>query len=404
MLTLQVYKYKCINTEGKRVSGTLQATSEIQALNMLRERKNYPLDIAEVTESSIFTEITLFSKVDTKDLSIFARQFYTMLNAGISIIECFEVLRVQTENKLLRKAINDLSEDIQRGSTLTEAMRNNSNVFPDFFTNMIEAGELSGNLELVLERVATHYDKEKKLKNKIKSAMYYPIILSIVSILIVVFLLIVVVPVFVEMFDDARAKLPALTRGMLFLSGSITEFWYLIIFTLAIVYVGISIFSKSEFGKLLIDRIKLFLPIVKGTTKKIITARFTRTLAVLLSSGIPVLNALESASRVTNNKVVEIGIRNVLGKVTRGESLAPPIEEIGIFPPMVISMIRVGEESGALDDVLDETADFYDDELEAELQKMMSLIEPLMIVLMAIIVGTIVLAIVLPMFDMFAVI
>ena len=404
MLTLQVYKYKCINTEGKRVSGTLQATSEIQALNMLRERKNYPLDIAEVTESSIFTEITLFSKVDTKDLSIFARQFYTMLNAGISIIECFEVLRVQTENKLLRKAINDLSEDIQRGSTLTEAMRNNSNVFPDFFTNMIEAGELSGNLELVLERVATHYDKEKKLKNKIKSAMYYPIILSIVSILIVVFLLIVVVPVFVEMFDDARAKLPALTRGMLFLSGSITEFWYLIIFTLAIVYVGISIFSKSEFGKLLIDRIKLFLPIVKGTTKKIITARFTRTLAVLLSSGIPVLNALESASRVTNNKVVEIGIRNVLGKVTRGESLAPPIEEIGIFPPMVISMIRVGEESGALDDVLDKTADFYDDELEAELQKMMSLIEPLMIVLMAIIVGTIVLAIVLPMFDMFAVI
>ncbi|MGV8145092.1 MAG: type II secretion system F family protein [Alkaliphilus sp.] len=404
MITIQSYRYICVNIGGKRVSGTIDATSETQALNLLRESKKFPLAISEASKDSIFNEISFFGKVDTKDLAVFARQFYTMLNAGISIIEAFQVLGEQTENILLKKAIRDLSEDIQRGNTLTEAMRNNRDIFPDFFINMIEAGELSGNLEEILERVADHYEKEKKLKNKIKSSMSYPIILSVIATLIVAFLLAFVVPIFVEMFDKVGAELPALTSAIMSVSGSLVNYWYLYIGGMILAYIGKGLFAKSDFGSLFIDRTKLTIPIVKGTTKKIITARFTRTLSVLLSSGIPLLNSLDSAAKVSNNKVVELGIREVLSKVTKGETLAITITEIGVFPPMVISMIRVGEESGALDEVLAKTADFYDDEVEAEIQRMMSLIEPVMIVIMAVVVGIIVLAIVLPMFDMFSVI
>lgn len=401
---MQSYKYICVNTEGKRVSGKIEATSETQALNLLRESKKFPLSISEASADSIFNEITFFAKVDTKDLAIFARQLYTMLNAGISIIEAFQVLGEQTKNILLKNSIRDLSEDIQRGNTLTDSIKNNTDVFPGFFINMIEAGEISGNLELILERVAEHYEKEKQLKNKIKSSMTYPIILSVIAVLIVAFLLAFVVPIFVEMFEKAGAELPALTRGILVVSGSLVNYWYIYIAGLILAYIAKGLFFKNDFGRLAIDRTKLTIPIVKGTTRKIITARFTRTLAVLLSSGIPLLNALDSAAKVADNKVVENGMKQVLSRITKGEALAPTIVEIGVFPPMVISMIRVGEESGALDNVLLKTADFYDDEVETEIQRMMSLIEPIMIVIMAVVVGIIVLAIVLPMFDMFSVI
>ncbi|MCD5415322.1 MAG: type II secretion system F family protein, partial [Clostridiales bacterium] len=243
---MQSYKYICVNTEGKRVSGKIKATSETQALNLLRESKKFPLSISEASADSIFNEITFFAKVDTKDLAIFARQLYTMLNAGISIIEAFQVLGEQTKNILLKNSIRDLSEDIQRGNTLTDSIKNNTDVFPGFFINMIEAGEISGNLELILERVAEHYEKEKQLKNKIKSSMTYPIILSVIAVLIVAFLLSFVVPIFVEMFEKAGAELPAFTRGILLVSGSLLNYWYIYIAGLILAYIAKGLFFKSD--------------------------------------------------------------------------------------------------------------------------------------------------------------
>ncbi|KXG76776.1 Type II secretion system protein F [Thermotalea metallivorans] len=398
---MPVYKYKAVaGTTGESIEGVYTGKSKEEVIQMLRERQHYPVFVKNLDERKDIQITQLLHRVTSKDIAVFCRQFYTMLNAGISIVNCLDILCRQTENKKLKKAVEDVYEEVQKGMGLSETLRKQKNIFPDLLINMVEAGEISGTLDVIMDRMATHYEKENKINNKIKGAMIYPIVLSIVAMGVVAFLLTFVMPTFVGMFQSGGVELPFPTRILLFISDSIRKYWYLLILAFLGVVYGLISFVRSDKGKWLIDNFLFRIPVVKGTIQKIVTARFTRTLSTLLSSGIPLLQALDVVAKIVGNKVVEKGIQTAKEEVRKGTGLAGPIKKIGIFPPMVDSMIAVGEESGFLDEILEKTANFYDEEVEAALTKMTALIEPLMIVVMAFIVGAIVIAMVLPMFDM----
>ncbi|KPU28065.1 type II secretion system protein F [Caloranaerobacter sp. TR13] len=397
---MPVYRYKAVTFDGKKVHGQYNANSKIEVINMLKSDNIYPIEIEEVIGSKDIKDLKIFNRIKIKDIAVFCRQFYTMLNSGVTIVNCLEVLRNQTENKKLKKTLGQIFESVQKGMTLSESLKSHRDVFPELLINMVEAGEVSGNLDTIMDRMAIHYEKENKISNKIKSAMVYPIILSTVATVVVVFLLTVVMPTFVSMFQQSGAMLPAPTLILLGISDIIKSYWYLIIALITILTYFFKKYYETEKGRMQIDKLKLRIPIFNNLIRKITTSRFTRTLSTLLSSGVPLIKALEIVSKIVGNKVVEEGLNLVKDEVRRGLDLASPIEKLGLFPPMVVSMIRIGEESGSLDEILDNTASFYDDEVEASLQKLTSLIEPIMIIIMALIVGFIVISMVLPMFDM----
>ncbi|WP_026475847.1 type II secretion system F family protein [Alkaliphilus transvaalensis] len=397
---MPVFQYKAITKQGERVQGSHYAHDEGEVIAMLRQNLYYPVEIREMEEAKKITEVSFARTINSKDIAIFCRQFYTMLHAGVPIVTCLDVLKLQTENKKLKTLLEDVSSGIQRGVTLSEALRTHRKLIPELLINMIEAGEISGNLDGIMERMANHYEKENKITNKIKGAMVYPIILSVVAVFVIVFLLTFVMPTFIGMFQDSNVPLPLPTRILLTISYTMTHYWYIYLFALMGLSLGVYQMMKSHQVRSFLDQMKFRLPIIKNTLQKIVTSRFTRTLSTLLYSGIPLIQALESTSKVVGNKVVEKGIIAAIEDISKGVSLAAPIKKIGVFPPMLISMIQIGEESGALDEILDKTANFYDDETEIALQKMTTLLEPLMIVVMALIIGFIVMAMILPMFDM----
>lgn len=396
---MPIYEYKALSDKGKDLKGIYEATSEDEVVAMLRQNKYYPININEAVEKKNILDISFFLKsVRTKELAVFCKQFYTMLNAGVPIVNCLDVLKVQTENKNLKITLSNVYDDIQKGVTFSTSLRNQKKVFPKLFINMIEAGELSGNLDSILERMSIHYEKEYKITSKIKSAMAYPIMLSMVSVFVVIFLLVFVMPTFLNIFENST--LPTPTRILLFISYSLSYYWYLYIIGIVTSIVGFNELYKSKKGRLVFDKLKLIIPVIKGSTEKVITSRFTRTLSTLLASGIPLIQALESTTKVTGNKLIEHRMRQVIDEISTGSTLANALKKIDIFSPMVISMIKIGEESGQLNEILDKTADFYDDETESALQKLTALVEPIMIIIMAIIIGLIVIAMTLPMFDM----
>ncbi|HOK63241.1 MAG TPA: type II secretion system F family protein [Soehngenia sp.] len=392
------YKYVALTKDGFKITGSMESTSETEVINMIKTNNYLPVSIERDIESE--AKFELFSKkVKKKDLAVFCRQFYTMLDAGINIVNSLDILSAQTENKTLKKAIKDVAENVQKGITLSEAMKMYPKVFPTILINMVEAGEVSGNLDTILERMAVHFEKENKTENKVRSSMVYPIVLMIVSVAVVIFMLIFILPTFVGMFEGSDTPLPLPTRILIGLSDFLKSYWYIFIGIVALLVFGITSFINSENGRRLFDGIKLKLPIIKGTTVKIVTSRFTRTLSTLMSSGIPLLRSMEVVSRVVNNKVVEEKLISGIEDIRRGVPLSRMIRDVEIFPPMVDSMVKIGEESGALDDILLKTADFYDEEVDVALTRLTSMLEPLMIVFMALIIGFIVIAMYLPMFE-----
>lgn len=393
------FKYEALSSTGKKLKGDYEADSRNHVLSMLKEKNLYPLKVEEVVKGTEIA-IGIFNKVNTKDIAVFCRQFHVMLNAGVSLIKCLDILRYQTDNKKLKKVLEEVYEEVQKGLTFSEALKNQKSTFPDLLIYMVEAGEISGTLDVIMERMAVHFEKENKIQNKVKGAMIYPIILSIVSILVVTFLLIFVMPTFVGMFTSSGVELPLPTRILLLASDGIKELWYLIMLVLFIVIYGTKKYMATDKGSLFIDSIKMKIPIVRGTIQKVVTSRFTRTMSTLLVSGIPLIQAIEIVSKIVQNKIVEKGLLEVMDEVRKGIELATPINKMGFFPPMVVSMIKIGEESGSLDEILDKTANFYDEEVEVAMQKMVTMLEPLMIVFMAVIIGAMVIAMVLPMFNM----
>lgn len=396
---MTLYKYKAITDKGEILEGYKEAQSEYEIVRMLKNNNCYPINIKE--DINIESRKYLFSKkITKKDISVFCRQFYTMLNAGVGIVNCLDILEKQVENKKLKSAIAVLYEDVQKGMTLSEGMKKQKNVFPALLINMVEAGEVSGNLDVMMERMAVHYEKEYRIENKVKNALVYPALLSIVSIAVVMFLIVVVMPTFVSMFETSGSVLPAPTRIMLAISSFISGYWYLLIAGLIFAIIGIKYFAKTTQGRQFFDTLKLSLPGIKKVNVKIITSRFTRTLSTLLSSGIPLLQSMDIVNRVVGNVIVSEKLDIAKESIRKGVPISKAIKDANIFAPMVDSMIKIGEESGALDDILYKTADYYDEEVENSMQKMTTLLEPIMIVFMALIVGFIVISMTLPMFDM----
>jgi len=327
-----------------------------------------------------------------------------MLISGVPLIQCLNILIQQTENFKLRKAIENIYGAVQKGATLTDAMRQQRLVFPELLINMVEAAESSGNLDTIMEKMASHYEKEAKLKNKIISAMLYPIILVIVSTAVVIFMLTTIFPIFINMFENSGVSLPTPTLILLKISNCINHHWYIFILILnTFIYIANKYF-KTENGKRKLDALKLKIPIIKNTIIKISASRFTRTLSILLSSGIPFLTAIDIISNIVGNQVISDGLLTVKEDLRKGHDLAESLHRSSIFPPMVNAMVRIGEESGSLEEILKKTADYYDYEIESEIQKMTTLLEPIMIIIMAIIVGFIIIAMYLPIVDMIQII
>ncbi|MDU5080049.1 type II secretion system protein F [Tissierella sp. P1] len=394
-----IYRYKAVSQDGEMIEGYFEGSEKSDVLAMLKGNNYLTVSIEKDIEAE--AQIDIFSsKVKKKDLAVFCRQFYTMLDAGIGIVKCIEILEKQSENKNLVKALGALYENVQKGFTLSEGMKKHPKVFPALLINMIEAGEVSGNLDTIMERMAVHFEKENKLENKIKSALIYPIALAVVSIAVVIFLLVAVMPTFIGMFESSGQALPVPTQVLLNISNWLTNFWYIFIVIVVGMIAGFGTFRQTPIGRNFLDTLKLKIPIVKDTNVKIITSRFTRTLSTLISSGIPLLQSIDVVAKVVGNKVVHDRLAIAAENVRKGVALSRAINEMGVFPPMVDSMIKIGEESGSLDDILYKTADFYDDEVEVALQRMTSLMEPLMLVVMAVVIGFIVIAMAMPMFDM----
>lgn len=394
------FKYKAVGTNGEVLQGVFKAKTRKEVIQMLRENQSYPVSIEE-EYTGVSREVKIFTGIRTKDIAIFCRQLYAMLYAGVPIVTSLNTLWSQTEHKSFKKVIGEIYESVNEGSTLSESMRRFPDYFSELMINMILAGESSGSLDMIIQRLAVHYEKENKIQNKIKGALVYPIVLAIVCVLVVTFLLTFVMPKFITLFTNTGVELPLPTQVLLFMSQVMTHYWYLIFGSLGLLFYGLNRYVMTAKGRRQYDGLILKTPVLGSLTRKIAVARFSRTLSTMLSSGVPLIEALENVEKVVGNRVLVEGLSKVREEVQRGSDLATPIRRYAMFPPMVGNMIQIGEESGTLDDMLDKTANFYDEEVDTGIQQLVTLFEPLMIMVMAAIVGFIVISIAMPLFKMF---
>jgi len=398
------YRYKALNETGETIEGILEGNNTRAIRETLRDKGHYMTELAELAEKGAKKDIEFSVKIPVSDLAIFCNQFAVVLKAGVSILQALDIMSSQTENPKLRKVLIDVYKKIQRGISITEAFKDHEKRFPELFISMLEAGEASGNLDLSLARMGNALTKEYKLNQKIKSAMTYPLILSIVAVLVVIFLLVFVVPTFTGMYAGSGQELPGLTRMVIGLGDFMSQYFLIIFLAIFTVILVIRMVLRSEDVRYSFDRTKLRLPVMGKLLVKIVTARFTQSMATLLVSGIPLPQAIDITSRSVGNAFISKHVKNLNSEVRAGRGLYEPLKEIGVFPPMVIQMVQLGEASGTLDDLLSKTAVFYEDEAEVATTRLTALIEPVIIFVMGGLILTIVLSILLPMFGMFSLI
>lgn len=404
MKILPEYRYTVVDAKGQQLSGTLEAENPEACRKIIAQRGLYCLDVSPVSLASRSISIGGNNKVKLKELCVFCRQFTTMLNSGIGVIKCLDILHDQCDSPRFKEVIKKVYESVQRGQSLSSSFTAQGNAFPDLMINMIEAGEASGTLDRVMGRLADTFEKSQKTNNKIKNAMTYPIILGALTVAVVVILMVFVMPVFIKMFESSGVELPLPTKILMMVSNSLTGYWYIyliVICTVGLVWTNI---LKNEKGRLKWDLYKTRMPLLGKLNLIVISARFARTLSTMMQSGIPLLKSLEISSRVVGNKYYENKIAEISEDIRRGVSLSVSIKKADIFPVMLTSMITIGEESGTLDDVLHKTAVLYDEESDSAVSKMVGMLEPLMIIIMALLVGSIVVSIIMPMFEMMKVV
>ena len=399
---MPVYVWKGRTVGGEIQTGELTLDSQDEALQALRKRR---IIISSVREKKADVKLAMpkfGSTVSTRDLAIFTRQFATMINAGLPLVQCLDILSKQTEKAEFRSTIAQVMRDVEAGTTLAEALgkKEHAKVFDELFVNMVEAGEAGGILDNILQRLATYIEKAEALKRKIKGAMVYPAVVLSVAVLATSFMLIFIIPTFARMFTGFGAELPLPTKIVMGLSSFLRAYWWAMIATGIAIVVALQRYYKTEKGHLQIDTFLLKVPVLGDVLRKGAVARFTRTLATLISSGVPILNGLEITARTAGNRVVQNAIMAARASIREGETIAAPLRQSTVFPQMVVQMISVGEETGALDDMLTRIADFYDDEVDTAVDSLTSLIEPIMIVVMGSIVGGMVIAMYLPMFKL----
>ena len=401
---MPVFVWEGKDALGKAIKGETEARDIQAVFNFLKAKRITP-DGKTIREKGKGLEMEIKfgsgpAKINGKDVVVFTRQFATMVDAGLPLVQSIDILARQQESKAFKRALTEIKTSVENGQTLAEAMRKQKNAFDDLFVNMIEAGENGGILDVILERLSIHMEKAMKLKREIKSAMIYPGVVVGAAITVSSVLLLFVIPTFAELFSDFGGALPLPTQMVMNLSKFFTTYWYLIFGSGFGAYYAFKKFAATPRGKEVIHPIALKLPVFGNIIRKVAVARFTRTLGTMVSSGVPILDALNICARTAGNKVVEKEVMRCRVAISEGKSMVEPLSESVVFPPMVVQMIEVGESTGALDAMLQKIADFYEDEVDTAVATMKQLIEPIMILVLGVVIGGLVIAMYLPIFKM----
>ena len=390
--------------QGRAMKGELEAPTLEAVVTVLRHRRIRPIpNRIREKGKGLEKEITIpgfGEKVKTKDLSIFTRQFATMIDAGLPIVQCLDILGEQSESKLLRNTVRTIRQDVEGGATLADALRKHPKIFDALYINMVEAGEAGVVLNTVLNRIALFIEIANKLKKKVKGAMIYPCAIIAVAVIVVSILLIFVIPVFAELYGSMGKALPAPTQITINISNWFVASWYYLLLALGGVVAGVRFYYQSDQGRINIDGLLLRLPVVGDMLRKVAVARFSQNMAILLSSGVPILEGLAITARTAGNKVVEKAIMDSRVSISQGKTVAEPLAESKIFPPMVCHMVAVGETTGGLDGMLRKIAEFYEEEVDDAVASLTALMEPMIMVVLGVILGGLVISMYLPIFQL----
>lgn len=395
-------RFKYEGRDRKKIrSGIMVAGNRREAIEKLRDEGVRVIDIREIPATALQKDITLGNPVKRDQFIMFLRQFSTLMRAGVTIVDSVKILSQQSESKALRKTLVEIDEELRKGNSLSNSLAKYPKIFEPLTINLIKAGELSGNIDESLDRLATHYDKAYQTRQKVISAMSYPAVVGVIAIGVVIFLLASIVPMFADMFAGFGGELPLVTQFVMAASDFVKVYWYILVL-IALIFAGVLwVMRRNERGKFILDTFLLRMPIFGKIFKKSALARLTRTLSSLFSSSVPILQAMTMTEKVVGNAVMSKVIIASRDSLERGGSLTEPMKKHWAFPPLIPHMISIGEQTGSLDHMLSKVAEFYEKEVEAETDRLKALIEPLMIVVLATLVGTIILAIMMPMFEMF---
>ena len=392
------FQWEATTRSGEKKKGAMEAESAEIVESRLR---GDGMTINRIKKEPKQIMLTIGSGVSAKDLQVFTRQLATMIDAGLPLVQCLDILASQTPNKIFARILSQVKSSVEQGSTFSDALKKHPRVFDDLYVNLVAAGEVGGILDTILNRLAIYIEKNVKLKGQIKSAMFYPIGILVVAIGVIAVMLIKVIPTFEDMYKNmGNAQLPSATRFVISMSHGFINKWYLYVGTLFGSITAVVMMRRTEKGKEILDRMLLRVPIIGPTLRKIVVARFTRTLGTLLSSGVPILDALDICARTSGNKVVQNGIMSARAKISEGHDMAGPLADSRVFPAMVVQMIGVGEQTGAMDQMLGKIADFYEEEVDAAVSALTSLIEPVMMAFLGVVVGGLIIAMYLPIFNL----
>ena len=390
------FTYTARAVNGDLKTATLEAPNRDEVMKQLRQQR---LNVVKIDEGTAVKKKRA-GRIKMRDIVIFTRQFSTMINAGLPLVQALDILAQQSENPALKDITRQVVFDVESGNTVADALRKQPRAFSELYVNMVAAGEAGGILDTILMRLAVFMEKNDALIRKVKGAMIYPSVIMSVAVIAITILLVFVIPTFADMFASANIALPLPTRIVIALSGFLKHFWWMILGTIGATFYGFKQYYATPGGKLNIDRTLLKLPVLGDVLRKSSVSRFTRTLGTLISSGVSILDGLEITAKTAGNRVVQDAIMESRASIAGGETIAAPLKKSQVFPPMVISMIAVGEQTGGLDEMLSKIADFYDEEVDAAVSGLLALMEPVMIVFLGIVVGGMVVAMYLPIFDM----
>lgn len=398
---MATYGYKAITKAGKEVKGSLEADNKDLAIAELRRQELTVIDLGEQSFLTKDIDIQIGGWPKARDLSVMCRQFVSMTKAGVSILESLKMLCEQTENKRLQDALKEVRISVEKGETLADSMAEHPKVFPGIMVNMVAAGEASGSLEIAMERVATQLERSHKTQAMVKKAMIYPIAVCLVAVIVTIVMLVVVIPNYEDMFSQLGTELPWITMMYVNLSHVITNYWYIIIPIIIALVIAIRYFAKTDLGKHVFGKMALKLPLIGKLTTKSAASMMARTMSTLLGAGVPLIEAVDIVSGVMSNIYFKEAMQDAREEITIGMPLSRPLQESGLFPPMVYQMIRIGEESGNTEEMLDKLADYYDEEVEMSVQSLMAAMEPLIIIVLAVVVGGLIAACMMPMMQMY---
>ena len=401
---MPIFGYKVRSQQGSVLTGTMEAGEQRMVVDHLRRQRFIVLEIGEIKRNALKDVLDsvnfLKKRVRQKDLVLFSRQLSTLIGAGVPIVQGLTILLEQIENPAFKKVVASIREDIESGTSITEALSRHPTVFGELYVSMVRSGELGGILDVILERLSAYLESAAALRGKIRSAMIYPAVIGLVAGGVTAFLLIVVVPTFVKIFEQAGAKLPLPTQILLAVSNFLRRYIIFVIIGLIAFVVGLRQYYRTEAGSMYIDRLLLRIPLFGPLLRKVAVAKFTKTFGTLVKSGVPILQALETVAKTSGNRVIEKAVLQAKESIREGERISDPLKASGAFPPMVTQMISVGEETGNLDAMLSKIAEFYEQEVDAAVSGLTSLIEPVIVVFMGVIIGAIAVAMYMPMFEL----